>query len=103
MCEYAREEVEFWVSKDYFPAEDCLRVCIKHKHEMGEYKCTERLNKLPEAIIILLNALNRIDCKRVLDQLDLILMRVKIDWKFGSVFEYNDGLGLFDMLLNKAI
>jgi len=34
---------------------------------MGEYKCTERLNKFPEAINILLSAINRIDCKRVLD------------------------------------
>jgi hypothetical protein len=27
MCEFAREEVEYWVSKDYFPAEEGLKVC----------------------------------------------------------------------------
>jgi|LauGreDrversion4_2_1035121.scaffolds.fasta_scaffold139903_1 hypothetical protein len=30
-------------------------------------------------------------------------MRARNDWKFGSVFEYVDGLGLFDTLLSKAI
>ncbi len=70
---------------------------------MGEYKCTERLGKLAEAINILLFAINRIDCKRVLDQMDIIHIRERNDWKFGSVFEYNDGIGLFDTLLNKAI
>jgi len=70
---------------------------------MGEYKCTERLGKLPEAINILLNAIDRIDCKRVLDQMDIIHMRERNDCKFGSVFEYNDGIGLFDTLLSKAI
>jgi hypothetical protein len=70
---------------------------------MGEYKCTERLGKLAEAINILLFAINRIDCKRVLDQMDIIHIRERNDWKFGSVFEYNDGIGLFDTLLNKAL
>lgn len=27
MCEFAREDVEYWVSKDYFPAEEGLKVC----------------------------------------------------------------------------
>ena len=103
MCEFDRDNVEDWVSKDFFPPEECLRVCQKHKNEMGEYKCTERLGKLAEAINILLFAINRIDCKRVLDQMDIIHIRERNDWKFGSVFEYNDGIGLFDTLLNKAL
>jgi len=70
---------------------------------MGEYKCTERLGKLEEAIKILLNAISRIDYKRVLDQLDIIHMRTNNEFKFGSVFEFNDGLGAFDTLLSKAI
>lgn len=27
MCEFDRDNVEDWVSKDFFPAEECLRVC----------------------------------------------------------------------------
>ena len=35
--------------------------------------------------------------------MDIIHVRERNDWKFGSVFEYNDGIGLFDTLLNKAL
>jgi hypothetical protein len=39
----------------------------------------------------------------MLDQMDIILMRELNDWQFGSVYEYKDGIGLFDKLLAKAI
>ena len=35
--------------------------------------------------------------------MQIIRIRERNDWKFGSVFEYNDGLGFFDTLLSKAI
>ena len=55
---------------------------------------------------MILRIINRIDCKRMLDQFMIINPKadVVIDgrWDTGRVFDYVDGLGRFDTYLEKA-
>ena len=76
-------------------------------NDNGVYKLTERMGDHTEAISILLRIINRIDCKRLLDQMQLIAnksdMTEDTRWAMGKVYNYQDGMGKFDSNLEKAI
>lgn len=67
----------------------------------------DRMGLKAESIQILLDIINRIDCKRMLDQFTIINSREEetrdARWDMGRVSNYKDGLGKFDQYLDKAI
>ena len=55
-----------------FPAEKCLEICKLTHNEGGLYTLTQRLGNSTGAIEIILRIMNRIECKRMLDQFTII-------------------------------
>ena len=107
LCEFSPDAVETWLQSPIFPAEQCLEICKSTNNEGGMYTLIQRMGNSKEAINILLRIINRIECKRMLDQFSIINPKRDVTkdhrWATGKVYDYTDGLGRFDTYLEKAI
>lgn len=56
-----------WVSKDYFPTRECLEIGRNFENFMAEAVLMEKLGDGIQAIKIYLQAIEKIDIKRVSD------------------------------------
>ena len=79
MCDYDREQVEFWVEKDYFPTKQCIEICRDKKNLSAEAKLLEKMNDCKAAIQIYLEVISKINPKRMSDQL-LMVKRDDCAW-----------------------
>lgn len=84
-----------------------MDICKRFNNDGGLYILKDRMGLKAESIQILLDIINRIDCKRMLDQFTIINSREEetrdARWDMGRVSNYKDGLGKFDQYLDKAI
>jgi hypothetical protein len=87
-----------WVSKDYFPTRECLEICRFFENFMAEAVLMEKLGDGMQAIKIYLKAIEKIDVKRISDQIRLVINN---DWNVGRVGKF-DQLLLFDQILDFA-
>jgi hypothetical protein len=94
-----KSQVEEWVSKDYFPTDDCLNVCLERKAHLGIAAIMLRKNDGKEAIKNYIFEIEKaIDRERFFDQIALITDQSD---GFGKIGQF-DHLGLLDTLLEKA-
>ena len=63
------EHVEYWVSLDYFPTRKCMEVCRQWRNANGEALLMEKFGDGLKAINIYLQFMDKIDQKRMVDQL----------------------------------
>jgi hypothetical protein len=56
-----------WVSKDYFPTEDCIAVCRQMRNSLAEARLVHKTGNGLGAIQIYLDHIAKIDMKRLTD------------------------------------
>ena len=50
ICKLEKDQIEQWVSKDYFPADKCLMVCKECNNLRGQAILTKRIGNPVKAI-----------------------------------------------------
>lgn len=98
MCDFDKDQVEYWVDRDYFPAQKCLDIVREKKNLLAEAKLLEKLNDCKAAIQIYLEVISKINTKRMTDQL---LMVKKNECSWGELTQHAF-LNRFDATLEKA-
>ena len=72
LCQYDKNKVEYWVSKPYFPVNQCLEVCRAQENDRGVAILLMRSGDYQAAIRVYLSILDKISTQKLLEQIKLI-------------------------------
>ena len=72
LCQFDKFKVEHWVSKTYFPINQCLDVCREQENDRGVAILVIRSGNFEQAIKEYLKILDKINTQKLLEQIRIL-------------------------------